>query len=77
MILQFKEEVEKGDSQFCLPYKMEKDKIEDTSNGQAFSIKYVHSSWHEISTRPITLISAFGCRMSGNFEICNVCVFLP
>lgn len=38
-VQQFKEEVEKGDSQFCLPYKMEKDKIEDPSNGQSFSIK--------------------------------------
>ncbi|WAR10570.1 BECN1-like protein [Mya arenaria] len=38
-VQQFKEAVERGDSQFCLPYRMEKDKIEDTSNGQAFSVK--------------------------------------
>ena len=36
---QFKEEVEKGDTQFCLPYKMEKGKIEDTSTGTSYSIK--------------------------------------
>ena len=36
---QFKEEVEKGDTQFCLPYKMEKGKIEDTSSGTSYSVK--------------------------------------
>ena len=36
---QFKEEVEKGDSGFCLPYRMEKGKIEDSSSGTSYSIK--------------------------------------
>ena len=31
---QFKEEVEKGDSGFCLPYEMEKGKIKDPANGE-------------------------------------------
>ncbi|XP_052814984.1 beclin-1-like [Mya arenaria] len=43
-VQQFKEAVERGDSQFCLPYRMEKDKIEDTSNGQAFSVKIQFNS---------------------------------
>ena len=30
---QFKEEVEKGDSGFCLPYEMEKGKIKDPATG--------------------------------------------
>lgn len=41
---QFKEAVEKGDSQFCLPYKMEKGKIEDTSTGSSYSIKIQFNS---------------------------------
>lgn len=41
---QFKEEVEKGDSQFCLPYKMDKGKIEDTSSGATYSIKIQFNS---------------------------------
>jgi len=36
---QFKEEVEKGDSGFCLPYEMEKGKIKDPANGSTFSVK--------------------------------------
>ena len=39
--LQFKEEVEKGNTGFCLPYKMDKGRIEDTSTGTAYSIKLV------------------------------------
>lgn len=38
---QFKEEVEKGNSGFCLPYKMSKGKIEDPATGNSYSIKYV------------------------------------
>lgn len=41
---QFKEEVEKGDSSFCLPYKMEKGKIEDNSSGTSYSIKIQFNS---------------------------------
>ena len=36
---QFKEAVEKGDTGFSLPYKMEKGKIEDASTGTSYSIK--------------------------------------
>jgi len=36
---QFKEEVEKGDSGFCLPYEMEKGKIKDPATGNTFSVK--------------------------------------
>ena len=36
---QFKEEVEKGDPQFHLPYKMERGKIEDSKSGNSYSIK--------------------------------------
>lgn len=36
---QFKEEVEKDDSQFCLPYRMDKGKIEDSGAGNSYSIK--------------------------------------
>ncbi|KAJ8873803.1 hypothetical protein PR048_024638 [Dryococelus australis] len=36
---QFKEEVEKGDSGFSLPYRMERGKIEDVSTGNSYSIK--------------------------------------
>ncbi|XP_074652995.1 beclin-1-like [Tubulanus polymorphus] len=41
---QFKEEVEKGDSGFCLPYKMEKGRIEDPSTGTSYSIKIQFNS---------------------------------
>lgn len=41
---QFKEEVEKGDSQFCLPYRMDKGKIEDSSSGASYSIKIQFNS---------------------------------
>uniref|UniRef100_A0A0K8TRH3 Putative beclin-like protein n=1 Tax=Tabanus bromius TaxID=304241 RepID=A0A0K8TRH3_TABBR len=43
-LTQFKEEVEKGDSGFCLPYKMEKGKIEDSSTGNSYSIKIQFNS---------------------------------
>lgn len=36
---QFKEKVEQGDKDFCLPYKMNKGKIEDSSNETSYSIK--------------------------------------
>lgn len=38
-LTQFKEEVERGDSGFCLPYRMDKGKIEDSSTGNSYSIK--------------------------------------
>ncbi|XP_055384756.1 beclin-1-like protein [Condylostylus longicornis] len=41
---QFKEEVEKGDTGFCLPYKMDKGKIEDSSTGNSYSIKIQFNS---------------------------------
>uniref|UniRef100_U5EZ51 Putative beclin-like protein n=1 Tax=Corethrella appendiculata TaxID=1370023 RepID=U5EZ51_9DIPT len=41
---QFKEEVEKGDSGFCLPYRMEKGKIEDSATGNSYSIKIQFNS---------------------------------
>jgi len=41
---QFKEEVEKGDSNFRLPYRMEKGKIEDPKTGTAYSIKIQFNS---------------------------------
>ncbi|KAJ8320687.1 hypothetical protein KUTeg_002274 [Tegillarca granosa] len=41
---QFKEEVEKGDTGFCLPYKMEKGKIEDNSTTTSYSIKIQFNS---------------------------------
>lgn len=38
---QFKEEVEKNDAGgFCLPYRMDKGKIEDSATGNSYSIKY-------------------------------------
>lgn len=36
---QFKEKVEEGDKDFCLPYKMNKGKIEDSTNETSYSIK--------------------------------------
>ncbi|XP_071447356.1 beclin-1-like protein [Hetaerina americana] len=41
---QFKEEVEKGDSEFCLPYRMERGKIEDSATGNSYSIKIQFNS---------------------------------
>ncbi|BES90962.1 Beclin 1 [Nesidiocoris tenuis] len=41
---QFKEEVEKGDSGFCLPYRIDKGKLEDTATGHSFSIKIQFNS---------------------------------
>lgn len=38
-LAQFKEEVEKGDTGFCLPYRMDKGKIEDSSTGNSYSVK--------------------------------------
>ncbi|XP_075222072.1 beclin-1-like Atg6 isoform X2 [Lycorma delicatula] len=41
---QFKEEVEKGDSGFCLPYRMDNGKIEDSATGNSYSIKIQFNS---------------------------------
>jgi len=41
---QFKEEVERGDSGFCLPYEMEKGKIRDPATGNTFSVKMQFNS---------------------------------
>uniref|UniRef100_A0A0A9YDV6 Beclin-1-like protein n=2 Tax=Lygus hesperus TaxID=30085 RepID=A0A0A9YDV6_LYGHE len=41
---QFKEEVEKGDSGFCLPYRIDKGKLEDSATGHSFSIKIQFNS---------------------------------
>ncbi|XP_050418102.1 beclin-1 [Patella vulgata] len=41
---QFKEEVERGDTSFCLPYRMEKGKIEDSNSGNSYSIKIQFNS---------------------------------
>merc|ERR1740128_907696 len=41
---QFKEEVERGDSGFCLPYEMEKGKIRDPATGNSFSVKIQFNS---------------------------------
>merc|ERR1719412_158265 len=41
---QFKEEVEAGDSGFCLPYEMEKGKIRDPATGNTFSVKMQFNS---------------------------------
>lgn len=43
-LTQFKEEVEKGDTGFLLPYKMEKGKIEDPATGNSYSIKIQFNS---------------------------------
>lgn len=40
LMQQFKEEVERGESGFCLPYRVEKGKVEDTTSGNSYSIKY-------------------------------------
>ncbi|KAH6926829.1 hypothetical protein HPB50_022555 [Hyalomma asiaticum] len=41
---QFKEQVSKMDSNFCLPYRIDKGKIEDTNTGQSCSIKIQFNS---------------------------------
>lgn len=41
---QFKEQVEKGDSEFCLPYKMDRGKIEDPATGNSYSVKIQFNS---------------------------------
>ncbi|XP_049834061.1 beclin-1-like protein [Schistocerca gregaria] len=41
---QFKEQVEKGDSGFCLPYRMEKGRIEDSATGNSYNIKIQFNS---------------------------------
>lgn len=41
---QFKEEVEKGDSGFCLPYEMEKGRIKDPATGSSYSVKMQFNS---------------------------------
>ncbi|XP_014608383.1 beclin-1-like protein isoform X2 [Polistes fuscatus] len=41
---QFKEQVEKGDSGFCLPYRMDRGKIEDSATGNSYSIKIQFNS---------------------------------
>jgi len=41
---QFKENVGRGDSSFCLPYKMDKGRIEDTTSGTSYSIKIQFNS---------------------------------
>ncbi|XP_043272723.1 beclin-1-like protein isoform X2 [Venturia canescens] len=41
---QFKEQVEKGDSSFSLPYKMDRGKIEDSATGNSYSIKIQFNS---------------------------------
>ncbi|XP_011310073.1 beclin-1-like protein isoform X2 [Fopius arisanus] len=41
---QFKEQVEKGDSGFCLPYKMDRGKIEDSATGNSYSVKIQFNS---------------------------------
>lgn len=41
---QFKEEVEKDDGGFCLPYEMEKGKIKDSQTGVSYSVKMQFNS---------------------------------
>ncbi|XP_070570328.1 beclin-1-like [Ptychodera flava] len=41
---QFKEEVERGDTGFCLPYKMSQGRIEDSASGTSYSIKIQFNS---------------------------------
>lgn len=36
---QFKDEMEKGEVEFCLPYRMHKGKIEDGNNDTTYNIK--------------------------------------
>ena len=45
---QFKEEVEKGDSGFCLPYEMEKGKIRDPATGTTYSVKMQFNSEEQV-----------------------------
>ncbi|CAB3360579.1 Hypothetical predicted protein [Cloeon dipterum] len=44
LMQQFKEEVERGESGFCLPYGVEKGKVEDTTSGNSYSIKIQFNS---------------------------------
>ncbi|XP_059475298.1 beclin-1-like protein [Neocloeon triangulifer] len=44
LMQQFKEEVERGESGFCLPYRVEKGKVEDTTSGNSYSIKIQFNS---------------------------------
>lgn len=39
-LAQFKKEVEKGDTDFCLPYRMDKGKIEDSSSSYSIKIQF-------------------------------------
>lgn len=41
---QFKEQVKKGDSEFCMPYKIDRGKIEDPATGNTYSIKIQFNS---------------------------------
>jgi len=41
---QFKEEVEKGGSPYCLPYEMDKGKIKDSQSGASYSVKMQFNS---------------------------------
>ncbi|KAL1130119.1 hypothetical protein AAG570_013058 [Ranatra chinensis] len=41
---QFKEEVEKEDSDFCLPYRIDKGKLEDSASGNSYSVKIQFNS---------------------------------
>jgi len=41
---QFKEEVERGDSGFCLPYEMDRGKIRDPATGNTYSVKIQFNS---------------------------------
>ncbi|XP_055905655.1 beclin-1-like protein [Eupeodes corollae] len=43
-LIQFQQEVEKRDTEFCLPYKMEKGKIIDPSTANSYSIKIQFNS---------------------------------
>ena len=58
MHFQFKEEVEKRNTGFCLPYKMDRGKIEDTGNGTAYSIKYVSDKQGEFYVKPISALTS-------------------
>lgn len=44
---QFKEKVEQDDKDFCLPYKMNKGKIEDSASEVSYSIKCVTPLKHK------------------------------
>ena len=63
---QFKEEVEKGDSGFCLPYEMEKGKIRDPATGTTYSVKMQFNSEEQVSSLlplpPLILAPSFSGR---------------